>query len=131
MPLNKTKNENARKAKAWHVRANRFDDYMKILILLMMQFCLYACTSTEEDHMSEIPFIKNENIQFYGDQSVRNDAIKLLDRVLKEQGDFGSYGNLSGGIDDIKKDMNIKITEEEYYYSIAVSYTHLTLPTKA
>ena len=85
-----------------------------------MQFCLYACTSTEEDHMSEIPFIKNENIQFYGDQSVRNDAIKLLDRVLKEQGDFGSYGNLSGGIDDIKKDMNIKITEEEYYYSIDI-----------
>lgn len=70
--------------------------------------------------MSENLFLQNESIQFEGNQKFKKDALELLDKVLKEQGDLGVYGNLSGGIEELTKNMNIKIIEENDYYSIDI-----------
>lgn len=82
---------------------------------------LLSCHSIKEESMAERPFIKNEDIEFMGDQRSKGAAIELLDKVLREQGDFGVYGNLSGGIGEMRKDMKIRITEETALYSIEIS----------
>ncbi len=69
---------------------------------------------------SENQFIQREDIQFEGNQENRNVAITALDKVLREQEDLGAYGNLSGGLEDVTKDMNIKIEEEDNHYSIDI-----------
>ena len=70
--------------------------------------------------MSENSFIRNESIQFEGNQGLKKDAIELLDKVLKQQGDLGTFGDLRGGIEKIIKDMNIKIIDENNFYSIDI-----------
>jgi hypothetical protein len=94
---------------------------MKILFFLTLMFKLCAFNTITEDRMSANLPMQNVAVQFEGNQNLKNNAIKLLDKVLKEQGDLGVYGNLSGGVSETIKDMNIKIVEEDDYYSIDIS----------
>jgi hypothetical protein len=93
---------------------------MKTLILLTIVFSLYACYTIKENNMSEEPFFQKEDIQFEGNQQSRKDAIELLDKVLKEQGDLGVYGNLSIGLERLTKEFYIEIKDEKDYYSIDI-----------
>jgi len=89
---------------------------MKTLMLLIIICNLCICTTNAEDKMNEKTFIL-----YKGDIKYKKVAIELLDKVLKEQGDLGVYGGLTGGINTLKKDMNIEITEEKDKYSISIS----------
>jgi len=70
--------------------------------------------------MSDGIWAQYNDIQFDGNSQSKNNAIELLDRVLKEQGDFGVYGDLSDGVAVLIKEMNIKIEKEKNAYSIDI-----------
>ena len=69
--------------------------------------------------MDEQPLFHNEII-FEGERGAKQHAMELLDRVLKEQGDLGVYGDLSGGIEEIAKTMGIRIMEVGNYFEIEI-----------
>jgi hypothetical protein len=71
--------------------------------------------------MNEEPFVNNEAVQFEGNPESRNDAMALLDRALREQGDLGVYGDLSDGLQTLTKEMAIMVKEESNCYSIDIS----------
>ena len=70
--------------------------------------------------MNDEIWAQHNDIQFDGSTRARRKAIELLDSVLKEQGDFGVYGDLSGGVGVLLKDMNIRIVQEKNHYSIDI-----------
>ena len=92
---------------------------MKRLIPLVIVFSFYGCKTIKENNMNEESF-GQEDVQFEGNQQLRKYAIELLDKVLKEEGDFGVYGDLSDGLETVVKDMNVKIVEEKDYYSVSI-----------
>ena len=47
------------------------------------------------------------DIDFKGDRALKSEAIVLLDKTMREEGNLGAFGNLCGGIEKIRKD---------YYY---------------
>ncbi|MCX5686735.1 MAG: hypothetical protein NTW09_04680 [Candidatus Omnitrophica bacterium] len=69
--------------------------------------------------MNKYPTSKDDrNIRFEGNPDEKAKAIALVDIVLKGQGDLGVYGNLSGGVDSLIKEMRITITDKGAYYAV-------------
>ena len=93
---------------------------MKITIAYTLLITLFGCHNIKENNMAEIPLNIHEEIMFDGAQTSKRAAVELLDKVLKEQGDLGVYGNLRGGVEEISKEMKIKIKEEVNYYFIDI-----------
>ena len=89
-----------------------------ILILTVLIFSLSFCTSknnlTKRDQMTE------DKIIFEGNNENKDYIIILLDEILKVQGDFGVYGNLSFGIADILKSNIINIQEENNLLNVSI-----------
>lgn len=71
--------------------------------------------------MTEEKWTALNGIVLLGTPQSKTDVIELLDRVLKAQGDFGVYGNLSDGVEALVEYMNVSITVEEECYSIELS----------
>ena len=61
-----------------------------------------------------------DKIIFEGNNENKDYIIKLLDEILKDQGDFGVYGNLSFGIADILKSNIINIQEENNLLNVSI-----------
>ena len=62
-----------------------------------------------------------KNIHFTGKQNEKIAIINFVDSALKKYGDFGVYGDLSSGLEElIKNNFIIKITDEETIYFISI-----------
>ncbi len=67
-----------------------------------------------DDIVAKIRFIskKEKNID------EKNRIAKILDEALKKSGDFGVYGNLSSGLENLVNDFIVTITEKKKAYFI-------------
>ena len=92
---------------------------MKTLVLLTIALSLYGCSENKENKISRELFYQT-GIQFEGNQQSRKEVVKLLDTVLKNQGDLGVYGDLSQGLETVLKEMNVKIEEQKDAYLIDI-----------
>lgn len=70
--------------------------------------------------MAEFPEVEKEKVQFIGNQGFKQEAIELLDKVLREQCNLGAYGDLSKGLEELKKECNIKIIDKDNHYEIDI-----------
>ncbi len=62
-----------------------------------------------------------KNIRFTGYENEKIDAINFVDEALKKYGDFGVYGDLSSGLEELVKDkLIIEITLETTNYFISI-----------
>lgn len=93
---------------------------MKRIYILLVVLILFICTEISGDEVSDSLNYENANIQFIGDPELKKIAMELLDKVLKEKGNWGVYGDLSGGILEIMEEMNIRIQEHADCYSIDI-----------
>ncbi len=62
----------------------------------------------------------SRSVLFDGKEALRESAMERVDRSLGEHGDLGVYGNLSRGLEEITKEMFVRITDEGKYYSVSV-----------
>jgi len=65
----------------------------------------------------------DQRIVYEGDQAKEAEAVKLVDKALKEHGDLGTYGDLSVGLDKIttEMDMVVKISDKGTYYFVDIA----------
>ncbi|MFH1877509.1 MAG: hypothetical protein ABH883_01720 [Candidatus Omnitrophota bacterium] len=59
-------------------------------------------------------------IHFEGDAGAKEEAIEMLDAVLKTQGDFGVYGDLSGGLSALASGYHVKIIDRETSLMVSI-----------
>ncbi|BBO79189.1 hypothetical protein DSCW_66060 [Desulfosarcina widdelii] len=64
--------------------------------------------------------MQDDRINFDGNAQNRDRAIKLLDEILKEQGDFGVYGDLSHGLTEILKANGVDIAEKKHFLEVSI-----------
>jgi len=64
--------------------------------------------------------MQDDRINFDGDAQNRDRAIKLLDELLKAQGNFGVYGDLSHGLTEILKVNGVDIKEKKRFLEVNV-----------
>lgn len=88
-----------------------------IIIVLILVFIMGM---KGERMVGDTLFYNRENILFDGNQDKKKAVVELIDRVLKEQGDLGVYGDLSGGINEITERMYIKISEHDDSYAVSI-----------
>jgi len=88
-----------------------------IIIFLILVFIIGM---KGERMVGDTLFNNRENILFDGNQDKKKAAVELIDRALKEQGDLGVYGDLSGGINEIAEKMYVKISEHDDSYSVSI-----------
>lgn len=80
------------------------------LIVLAILLIFISCSSVEEKiSYKEINYIGREN---------GNRAIIYIDQVLKKNGNLGSFGDLSVGLNSLVKRMKISIIDKEDLYII-------------
>jgi len=66
-------------------------------------------------------YIRPPWISYGGDTRLEESAIKLVDKALKEHGNFGAYGDLSCGLERLKeKELAVSITAKPDYYEVSV-----------
>ena len=91
---------------------------IRLLTAIAIVFCLIGCESEKgSDGVVDLPI---EKIGFEGDPKAKKKSIALLDKVLREQGDLGVYGDLSGGLEELIRDFAVEITEREDHYEIDI-----------
>ncbi|MDD3002147.1 MAG: hypothetical protein PHF29_10370, partial [Candidatus Riflebacteria bacterium] len=61
------------------------------------------------------------DIDFKGNRALKSEAIALLDKTMREEGNLGAFGNLCGGIEKIRKDYCIRIIDENDCLTIDMS----------
>lgn len=94
---------------------------MKIFILLTAAiFWGGNIHSTNLNTMDGEVLMESPNIHFDGGGESKANALKLIDGVLKKQGNLGVYGDLSAGLDALQREMVIEIQEEKGFYHISI-----------
>jgi len=88
-----------------------------IIIVLILVFIMGM---KGERMLGDTLFYDRESILFDGNKDKIKAAVELIDRALKEQGDLGVYGDLSGGLSEITERMNVRITEHDDSYSVSI-----------
>ena len=92
---------------------------MKIFIILAISFMIGSCVyANKQRKLNNNSFMQSENIHFIGEIESKLEAIKLIDEVLKKQGNLSAYGDLSVGLEVLKNDMEINIEEKEGFYNV-------------
>ena len=64
--------------------------------------------------------MQEDRINFDGNDQNRDRAIKLLDELLKEQGNFGVYGDLSHGLTEILNANGVDIVEKKHFLEASI-----------
>jgi len=93
---------------------------MKIAVIITLLFILPVFGIKGERVIGDDATEGSRSVFFEGKEVSRNSAMELVDRALWEHGDLGVYGNLSGGLEEIIKEMFLRITDEGEYYSVSV-----------
>ena len=90
----------------------------RLLIILFFIVSILGCNLTKK----EMPVEKfsREKISYEGDPSKKSESIDFVDKALRKHGNFDVYGDLSGGLEELSKDMRIKIIDKDIYYSIDI-----------
>jgi len=75
----------------------------------------------EKEHIMErlSPEVIRE-VRFDGEDKDRLKALDLIDRALREYGNLGVYGDLSGGIKVLLRDMSMNVRQEAEYYDVSL-----------
>lgn len=63
---------------------------------------------------------QEKNVKFIGNIIKRDDAIRFIDKILKEKGQFEDYADLSGGFDVITHDFRIQISDDDDSFTVVV-----------
>ncbi|MDY6911716.1 MAG: hypothetical protein SVM79_05085 [Chloroflexota bacterium] len=61
-----------------------------------------------------------ESIRFEGEEGNRKGAIRIVDEVLQENGNFGVYGDFSSGLLNVLEDFSVTISEEKEKYVVEI-----------
>ena len=61
-----------------------------------------------------------KNVKFMGDQKRRDEAIQLIDSVLKEKGLFENFADLRSGIAGIASSYRIHIVDDDDSFDVTV-----------
>ena len=86
---------------------------MRILLLFLVLFLSSGCKQNGEVDLLD-------KVKYTGDTE-RSEAIEYINKILKEKGDLGVYGDLSPGLEGLIKDSNINLVERETHYQLELS----------
>ena len=84
------------------------------LIKNVFAFCLFTLMCSTIVAQTQDPIIMKK-IQFVNINSneIITEIVELIKKGLKQNGDFGVYGNLSAGIEEILKENSMRVSENK------------------